>query len=79
MKSQDGVSFDIIGEIDGAGNSLDEIRYTYLDETDLVNTAYYKLKQTDFDGQFSFSETIVLKRNLIVDNIKIFPNPISNG
>lgn len=50
-RSFDGVNWEVITEIDGAGNSDKELIYSYTD-TDNVKgkTVYYRLSQTDFDG-----------------------------
>jgi len=55
-RSADARSFDAIGEIKGAGNSRREISYTYTDEKPLKGINYYRIKQTDYDGKFSYSE-----------------------
>ncbi len=55
-RSGDGKSFESIGEIKGAGNSSREISYEYTDEAPLSGINYYRIKQTDFDGKYSYSE-----------------------
>jgi len=55
-RSADARSFDAIGEIKGAGNSSREISYTHTDEKPLKGINYYRIKQTDYDGKFSYSE-----------------------
>ncbi len=55
-RSGDGRSFDAIGEIKGAGNSTEEKHYEFTDENPLPGINYYRIKQTDFDGQYSYSE-----------------------
>lgn len=55
-RSVDGRSFDAIGEIKGAGNSNEEKRYEFTDENPLAGINYYRIKQTDYDGQYSYSE-----------------------
>ena len=77
-RSVDGVNFDEIANIAGAGNSNQIIDYTWFDETPLNGIAYYRLKQTDFDGKFSYS-------NLKASNCEeqadygIYPNPAINS
>ncbi len=39
-----------IGEIPGAGNSNSQMHYTMHDENPLKGVSYYRLKQTDYDG-----------------------------
>lgn len=55
-RSADTRNFETIGEIKGAGNSSKELSYEYIDEKPLTGLNYYRIKQTDFDGRFSYSE-----------------------
>lgn len=55
-RSSDGRSFEAIGEIKGAGNSVEERHYDFTDENPLPGINYYRIKQTDFDGRYSYSE-----------------------
>lgn len=72
-KSQNAISFSEIGIINGAGNSNTTINYQFTDDNITNNTNYYRLKQTDFDGNYSYSNTIVLSSNL-TENIFYNPN-----
>lgn len=63
-KSQDAISYNEIGIIIGAGNSNSNINYEFNDDNLSYNTNYYRLKQTDFDGKFTYSNTIVLSNDL---------------
>ena len=78
--SIDGIKFKTVANVDGAGISNDIISYSYIDKTPLVGLSYYRLKQTDTDGEFSYSsiQSIFTKS---VENLKLtlMPNPISNG
>lgn len=51
----------VIGKIDGAGNSNALLTYTLPDKDPEVGVNYYRLKQVDFDGKFTFSEWIPVK------------------
>jgi hypothetical protein len=55
-KTTDGVSYQIIAEVDGAGNSTSVIRYQFND-LNSENKSCYRLKQFDFNGDFNYSET----------------------
>lgn len=55
-RSTDGRDFEAIGEIKGAGNSTEQISYTFIDENPLSGVNYYRIKQTDFDGKYSYSD-----------------------
>ena len=66
-----------IDGIDGAGNSSNLLDYSTIDKQPYKGVSYYRLKQTDFDGRFEYSE---IKRVDIKseNNIEIFPNPVRN-
>jgi hypothetical protein len=54
-KSHDGLSFENIGNVAGAGNSNTTLHYSYIDNDPFNNISYYRLKQTDFNGKFTYS------------------------
>lgn len=49
-KSTDGINFISIGTVSGAGNSTSVLNYSFTDHNPYSGTSYYRLKQTDFDG-----------------------------
>jgi len=53
------------------------ISYSIIDNHPFIGASYYRLKQTDFDGQFEYSQ---IKSVYITNtgNLQIFPNPTSN-
>jgi hypothetical protein len=78
-RSEDAHEFIQIGKIDGAGNSNTFLNYQFVDVKPINQVAYYRLKQVDFDGQFSYSQVIALRNNQKLNaEIKAYPNP-SNG
>jgi hypothetical protein len=57
-KTIDGKSFTVVGIVGGAGNSTVRNDYT-LDDNNISQVInYYRLKQTDYDGLFKYSELI---------------------
>ncbi len=60
MRSENAIDWTPIADIDGAGESQSEIRYGFVDVHPLVGTNYYKLRQTDHDGDFEDSHTIAI-------------------
>ena len=54
-RAADDMSFEAIGMITGAGNSNTEIRYQFTDDKPMKGMNYYRIKQTDFDGKFTYS------------------------
>lgn len=65
----------------GAGNSTSEITYQEKDRNPLPGISYYRLKQVDFDGQYSYSDVVsVLNPNETDgDVVFLYPNPSKNG
>lgn len=77
-KSKDGIEFEKLGEMKGAGSSssLQNYKAEFASEGEYY---YYRLKQTDFDGQFSYSNIIHINcfQNYY-DGISLFPNPVTD-
>ena len=73
----DAEHFEVIANIIGAGNSNSQLSYSY-DYYDVsqINILYYRLKQTDFDGAFTYSKTIAL--SLITDHIQLLKTYVNN-
>ena len=57
-KTLDGETFENIGYIRGGGTSNQTTTYTFTDYNTKENINYYRLKQTDFDGKFTYSYVI---------------------
>ncbi|MBK7684102.1 MAG: hypothetical protein IPJ26_17320 [Bacteroidetes bacterium] len=57
-RSNNGYDFIDVGIRDGAGNSSAFLNYAFIDEYTPYEIPYYRLKQVDFDGQFTFSKNI---------------------
>ncbi len=74
-RSTDAKSWEIVAVVDGAGNSNQVLKYTYPDYSFKTETTYYRLKQTDFDGSFSYSEVISVVSNKEILDVNIYPNP----
>lgn len=78
-RSVDGAVFKIIGTVNGAGTSSQTINYSFNDTDPYKGTAYYRLKQTDFDGKFEYSPLVSIACGSDVSNapinISIYPNP----
>ena len=71
-RSGDGRSFDAIGEIKGAGNSNQELSYEFVDESPLAGINYYRIKQTDYDGAYSYTEIRSVRHQ--TKNVIVSPN-----
>jgi hypothetical protein len=63
------------GFVMGIGNSNVESRYQQKDLNDYEGTTYYRLKQTNIDGKFVYSNVIAVKGYAEPAKLKIYPNP----
>ena len=74
-RSVDGEHFESLERVRAKGNSQSVQEYTTVDPSPYRGTSYYRLKQVDLNGQFTYSqiETVVLYGT----EISVFPNPAS--
>ncbi|MEY4905560.1 MAG: hypothetical protein RLZZ292_3375 [Bacteroidota bacterium] len=76
-QSDNALDFSPIGRIEGAGESNQPLHYGFKDTKHFSNkTRYYRLKQTDLDGKFDYSNIIALDcEPTAAAIISIYPNP----
>jgi hypothetical protein len=74
-RSSDGMNFEEITQVKGAGNSSSVLHYVYSDDGAPSGTCYYRLKQTDFNGQSTNSKDISIKPLHYFAVQNVYPNP----
>lgn len=57
-RSDDGITYEIVGQMNGAGNSLTPLSYKLYDSSPLTGLSYYRLRQTDFNGVSTHSDVV---------------------
>ena len=85
-RSTNGNEFKQIAKVKGAGNSTIVKVYAAEDLDPKEGFSYYRLKQTDYDGGFTYSKTVAIKFSLVdmvQDNQpitidQVFPIPFSD-
>ena len=78
-RSTNNIIWEEIEDINGAGNSKTTLHYETFDSEPFSGTSYYRLKQTDFNGAFKYSDIVAV--NLDDEGlspIHIYPNPAIN-
>lgn len=73
-KSQNGYEFISLKIIPGAGSSQSELHYTTVDKEPFKGLSYYRLKQTDKGGAYSYSQIVFLNSESEI-NLSVYPNP----
>ena len=77
-KTKDGINYEQIKKIKGAGNFYEIVKYEETDDNPYSGISYYRLSQTDFDGRQLFYPLQSISLNLKNDKIiSIQPNPVN--
>lgn len=75
--SKDGRNFSLLGEIEGDGNNTSEKQYTYTHDKPSIGINYYRIKQVDYDGKYSFSNIATVRYDGSGET-NIYPNPATS-
>lgn len=72
--------YSTIAFVAGNGTSNTQHDYTYIDNNVSTGTYYYQLKQIDFDGNFQFSQEVMIKTSYYGPDTlyQNYPNPFDN-
>lgn len=76
--STNGVDFNVVGKLDALG-SKNANSYNFTHQKMAGGFNYYRIKQTDVDGRFSYSKIITLLNKSGLSNFAIGPNPVHNS
>ncbi|MEM7105363.1 MAG: T9SS type A sorting domain-containing protein [Bacteroidota bacterium] len=83
QRSFDGLTWRVLDEVPGLGNSSEPHSYSYIDETvgaEMSNDfVYYRIAQIDFSGQVTMSEVRALNKSVSAEDVSVFPNPFTDG
>jgi hypothetical protein len=75
--SNNGKDFSPIGEITGDGTNSETKQYEYIHSSPSIGINYYRIKQMDYDGQYSYSD-IASVRYDGGGETNIYPNPATS-
>lgn len=82
-RSSDGINFSSIVKINSqSSNSSQPLNYTALDNNPLDGKSYYRLKQVDKDGKYSYSSLVTVNCQAalsVTPVVTVFPNPATNN
>ena len=72
QRTTDFDDWETIAVVPSQGASTSLVHYTAIDKSPLPEISYYRLRQTDFNGQFTYSKVVTLNRT---GELAVFPNP----
>lgn len=80
-RSTDASNFEAIEKIKGAGNSKTLLTYRTTDESPLNGVSYYRLRQTDYNGETTVSKVVSVQvekaASAASSAFRMYPNPIA--
>lgn len=79
-RSTDNKSFVKLAFIDGNGTTTNTTNYEYIDKNLSPGKYYYRLKQIDFNGSFTYSKIVMVEVELNPDLFELlqnYPNPFN--
>jgi hypothetical protein len=78
-RSADGNKFISINKIASKGNSTNKIDYDFVDNTPLNGVNYYRIKQVDKVGTFTYGNVVVVNFANKDNALKLYPNPAKDN
>jgi hypothetical protein len=78
-RSSNAIDWENVINVNGAGNSNQLINYQAWDNTPLYGLSFYRLKQTDFDGSYTYSEIVTTDCNNSISENSIINTGQSNN
>lgn len=79
-RSIDGQGFAEVGDVNGAGSSTETLEYRWDDRNAPGNHYFYRLRNVDLDGSFSYSNIVELTRGQgAVEIVTVYPNPFADA
>ena len=79
QRSKDAVGWETVQHVAGAGNSKNVTDYTALDLNPYKGKSYYRIMQTDLDGNQTFTPVRFVVFGTPLSSIAIYPNPATDN
>ena len=81
-RSIDGNTFDAIGKVSGDGTTTQEMKYNFVDQNPELGLSFYRLKQTDYNGESETFNPVAVHIEPEVEKAtisKVWPNPFTSS
>jgi hypothetical protein len=77
QRSADNKNFATVAFVKGHGTTTQKQNYSYIDNTDLTGSIFYRLKQLDFGGNYKYSNTVEVTKAISYELSQNYPNPFN--
>jgi len=74
-KSGDGRTWSELTFVNASPSNVNGAKYSAVDQAPIQGMNFYRLRQTDLDGKFSFSAVRQVNFNGMAEGISVYPNP----
>ena len=75
IERSEGTEFRSVGTVPSVGNSNVKQSYSFNDKNDNAGTTYYRLKNVDLNGRFTYTDIKSVKGAGALSDVSVFPNP----
>jgi len=77
LRSRDGVAYETVTSLPGAGTTVAPTEYSTYDRSPLPGLSYYKLRQFDTDGNWQDSHAVPVYFGAGASGPVLYPNPVT--
>jgi len=78
-RSADGRQYENIGTVTAAGTTSNIQAYKFIDDRPLHGNSFYRLRQVDKDGSYSYSKVVMVSIATKGFVVHVYPNPVRNA
>ncbi len=78
-RSKDALHWETLTFVKGNGTTNDLSQYDFIDSEAFTGTNYYRLRQIDTDGQYSYSDIVTAYLSNSKLEVRTWPNPVQNS
>ncbi len=75
QRSRDGINYETVGTVAASNMVSAEQHYKFNDNFPIKGTNYYRIKQVDLDGRYTYSATQKINMDAVARLWKLYPNP----
>ncbi len=81
QRSGDGENWEVLGRVNGAGDSDEILDYSFTDSSPYSGISYYRIEQFDYDGASEVFNTVAISNTTFGEalSLTLKPNPTTSG